>query len=231
MPRSKRSRLVTLAQTDKKGRENKDRLFDDVRSCLDTYRHVWVLALDDVRTPVLQQLRQDWTGSRLVLGKRRVLEKALGDLPAEEYKDNLHQLAKHTAGVCGLLFTDEEREVVEEYFGAFVRADYLRAKSKAPIDFVIPEGVVYSRGGQIPVEEDVPMLHLMEESLRNKLKMPTRIKAGKIVLAEPYTVCTVGDVLDVRQAMLLKTFGVAASEFKVKLLAWYDLESGEVTEL
>lgn len=31
MPRSKRSKLVTLAQTDKKGRENKERIFDEVR--------------------------------------------------------------------------------------------------------------------------------------------------------------------------------------------------------
>lgn len=231
MPRSKRSKLVTLAQTDKKGKENKTRIFDEVRAALDEFRFVWVLQLDDVRTPVLQDIRSDWTGSKLLLGKRRVLEKALGDTPAEEYKDNLHQLSKLCLGVSGLLFTNESADTVSAYFTAYSKADYLRAKSVAPLDFVIPEGVVYSRGGQIPIEEDVPMSHSLEETLRNKLKVPTRIKAGKITIDEPYKVCSKGDVLDVRQALLLKQFGVAASEFKAKMVGYYDSEASEVTQL
>lgn len=232
MPRSKRSKLVTLAQTDKKGKENKERIFDDVRLALDNFRYVWVLQLDDVRTPVLQELRQEWTGSKLILGKRRVLQKALGDTAEEEYKDNLSQLTKSLdGGLPGLLFTNEEPQTVKEYFEAYSKADYLRAKLRAPMDFTVPEGIVYSRGGQIPTEEDVPMAHSVEETLRNKYKMPTKMKLGKITLAEPYHVCNKGDVLDVRQALILKQFGVAADEFKAKMVAWFDGEKGEVTEI
>lgn len=226
MPRSKRSKLVTLAQTDKKGKENKTRLFDDVRSALDTYKYVWVLQFDDIRTPVLQDIRNDWNESKLILGKRKVLQKALGESIEEEYKDNLNQLTKILEGLPGLLFTNEDPETVDAYFKAYSKQDYSRAKSKAPTDFIIPQGIVYSRGGQIPIEEDVPMSHSLEETLRNKLRVPTKIKAGKIVLDEPYVVCNEGEVLDVRQAMLLKQFGVAASEFKVPVLGYY--HDGEV---
>lgn len=231
MPRSKRSKLVTLAQTDKKGKENKTRIFDEVRSALDAHRYVWVLQLDDVRTPVLQDIRSDWAGSKLIMGKRRVLEKALGDTPEEEYKDNLSRLSKTLTGLPGLLFTDETPETVQAYFSAYTKLDYCRAKSRAPIDFVIPAGIVYSRGGQIAEEEDVPMSHSMEETMRNKMKIPTKISAGKITLAEPYVVCKKGDVLDVRQALILKQFGVAAAEFKVVLVSYFDGESSEVTQL
>ncbi|KAK6456336.1 uncharacterized protein RJT20DRAFT_128191 [Scheffersomyces xylosifermentans] len=230
MPRSKRSKLVTLAQTDKKGKENKTRIFDDVRSALDEFQYVWVLQLDDVRTPVLQDIRSDWVGSKLIMGKRRVLEKALGDNSEEEYKDNLHKLSKTCAGLPGLLFTNESPETVQAYFAAYSKQDYSRANSKAPIDFTIPEGIIYSRGGQIPIEEDVPMSHSLELTLRNKLKVPTKIKSGKITISEPYVVCRAGETLDVRQALLLKQFGVAASEFKVKVVAYYDNESTEVTK-
>ncbi|CAG88430.1 DEHA2E19580p [Debaryomyces hansenii CBS767] len=230
MPRSKRSKLVTLAQTDKKGKENKTRIFDEVRSALDEFRFVWILQLDDVRTPVLQDIRTDWAGSKLILGKRRVLEKALGDTPEEEYKDNLHKLSKLCTGVSGLLFTNETPDTVQAYFTAYSKQDYSRAKSKAPIDFTIPEGIVYSRGGQIAIEEDVPMSHSLEETLRNKLKVPTKIKAGKIILNEPYVVCTEGETLDVRKALLLKQFGIAASEFKVNTIAYFDNESSEITK-
>lgn len=231
MPRSKRSKLVTLAQTDSKGKENKVRIFDEVREALDLFRYVWVLGLDDVRTPVLQDIRSDWVGSKLLLGKRRVLEKALGDTPEEEYKDDLHKLSKLCSGLSGLLFTNEEPETVKAYFEAFSKADYSRAKSKSPISFTIPEGIVYSRGGQIPLEEDVPMSHSLEETLRNKFKIPTKIKSGKIVLQEPFAVCEKGDVLDVTQALILKQFGVAASTFTVALVAYYDGESSSVQTL
>lgn len=231
MPRSKRSKLVTLAQTDKKGKENKVRIFDEVREALDKYRYLWVLQLDDVRTPVLQDIRSDWVGSKLMLGRRRVLEKALGDTPEEEYKDNLSRVSKLCTGLSGLLFTDETPETVSAYFKAYTKADYCRAKSKAPITFTIPEGIVYSRGGQISVEEDIPMSHSLEETLRNKYKIPTKIKSGKIYLNEPFLVCTEGDVLNVTQALILKQFGVAASEFKVGMVACYDGETGELTKI
>ncbi|AMD18913.1 HBR012Cp [Eremothecium sinecaudum] len=228
MPRSKRHKLVTLAQTDKKGRENKERIFDEVRSALDSYRYVWVLHLDDVRTPVLQEIRNSWQGSKLIMGKRKVLEKALGITREEEYKENLSRLTKHCSGVTGLLFTDEERTTVEDYFKSYVRADYSRPKTKAPLTFEIPAGIVYSRGGQIPEEEDVPMVHSLEPTLRNKFKIPTKIMSGKITIDTPYLVCEKGQTLDVRQALILKQFGVAAAEFRVKLAAFYDNENAQL---
>lgn len=228
MPRSKRSRLVTLAQTDKKGRENKERIFDEIREGLDNHRYVWMFFLDDVRTPVLQEIRNDWVGSKLILGKRRVLEKALGDTVEEEYKENLSKFGKLARGVTGLLFTDEEVETVTAYFTDYKRQDYSRANSRSPIDFTIPAGIIYTRGGQIPEDEDVPMSHSMEPTFRNKFKLPTKIKAGKITLDEPYHVCSKGDKLDVLQALILKTFGVAASEFKVGVKAYYDNETADI---
>lgn len=227
MPRSRRSKLVTLAQTDKKGRENKDRIFDEIRESLDTYRFAWIFYLEDVRTPVLQQIRQDWNGSKLILGKKRVLEKALGDTVEEEYKENLSKFSKLIHGVSGLLFTNEDVETVKQYFEAYSKADYCRAGSKSPIDFTIPEGIVYSRGGEIPLDDDVPMSHSLEATLRNKYKIPTKIQSGKIVLAEPYHVVSKGEVLDVRKALILKQFGVAAAEFKVRAKAFYDGESSQ----
>ncbi|CCE62554.1 hypothetical protein TPHA_0C04040 [Tetrapisispora phaffii CBS 4417] len=228
MPRSKRSKLVTLAQTDKKGRENKERIFDEIRESLDTFRYCWILYLDDVRTPVLQDIRTAWTGSKLILGKRKVLEKALGENRENEYKENIFKLSKLCKGVTGLLFTNEDVETTKAYFESYTRMDYSRPNSRAPLTFTIPEGIVYSRGGQVPIEEDVPMVHSLEPTLRNKFEIPTKIKAGKITLEAPYLVCEEGKKLDVKQALILKQFGVAASEFKVKVVAYYDNESTTV---
>lgn len=231
MPRSKRSKLVTLASTEKKGRENKERIFDEVREALDTYRYVWILHLDDVRTPVLQEIRNSWAGSKLILGKRKVLEKALGLNREDEYSENLHKLTKHCGGVTGLLFTDEDVSTVKEYFQSYTRSDYSRPNSRAPLTFTIPAGIIYSRGGQISAEEDVPMVHSLEPTLRNKFQIPTKIKAGKITIDSPYTVCEKGEKLDVRKALILKQFGIAEAQFRVKVAAYYDKESSAVEKV
>ncbi len=77
---------------------------------------------------------------------------------------------------------------------------------------------MYSMGGEIPAEDDVPMAHSLEPELR-KLNVPTSLKKGKITLDNPYTVCEEGDMLDSRQTRLLKLFGVATADFTVQLLA------------
>lgn len=231
MPKSKRSKLVSLTQTDKKGRENKERIFDEVRSNLDTFRFAWLLKLDDVRNQVLQELRNEWKGSKIILGKQRVLQKAFGDTIEEEYKENLSKMVPMFDGVVGILFTDEEPQVVKDFFESYIKKDFARANSKVTIDFTIPQGIVYSRGGQIPEEEDVPMQHTLDPTMRNTFKIPTTIKKGKIFLEEPYTVCRKGDVLDVRQALILKQFGVAPAEFKVQLLGYYDNSSSKAIKL
>ncbi|KAI3404987.1 MRT4 [Candida oxycetoniae] len=236
MPKSKRSKLVTLSQTDKKGKESKHKLFDEVRSALDKYQYFWVLKMNDIRTPVLQDIRSDWgQESKLILGKKKVIQKALGETPEEEYQQNSSEIVRFLQKLPGLtpglLFTDESPDTVKEYFKAYTKKDFSRVNTKSPIRFEIPEGIVYSRGGQIPEEEDVVMSHSLEETLRNKYKIPTKIKSGKIILEKPYLVCDKGDVLDVRQALILKQFGVALSEFKVPLLAYYDKSSGAAEAL
>jgi len=77
---------------------------------------------------------------------------------------------------------------------------------------------VYSLGGEIAEDQDVPMAHSLEPELR-KLNVPTSLVKGKITLQNPYTVCKEGDILDSRQTRLLKLFGVATAEFSVQLVS------------
>jgi mRNA turnover protein 4 len=154
----------------------------------------------------------------LFFGKTKVMAKALGTTPEDEYQPSTHLLSKHLVGNVGLLFTNREPGSVIEYFEGFSKTDFARAGTPASRSFVVPAGIVYSMGGEIPTEEDVPMSHSLEPELR-KLNMPTSLKKGKITLDNPYTVCQEGEVLDSRQTRLLKLFGVATADFTVQLLA------------
>jgi mRNA turnover protein 4 len=138
----------------------------------------------------------------------------------------------------GLLFTDREPDTIKTYFDALSQVDFARAGTRATREFVIPPGVVYSTGGEVPAEHDVLVSHTLEPELR-RLGVPTRMIKGKVVLggddsgdgSEGYVVCREGDVLDSRQTRLLKLFSICMSEFRVQLLARWSAATGEVVEL
>lgn len=157
---------------------------------------------------------------------------ALGQNPETEAAPNVHKLTPYLAGAVGLLFTSRAVESVTNYFENFRPQDFARAGTEATRSFIIPNGLVYSRAGEIPTTEDEPISHTMEPALR-KLGVPTRLVKGKVMLEltddqEGYQVCREGETLDSRQTTLMKMFGVTSSEFKVDLKAYWSRSTSEV---
>ena len=79
------------------------------------------------------------------------------------------------------------------------------------------------------MEEDVAMARSEEPNLR-RLGVPVRMMKGRVLLDadEGWTVCRKGEVLGSAQSSLLKMFGVQMAEFRVRVVAWYKRETGEV---
>lgn len=147
------------------------------------------------------------------------MAKALGTNAEEAYQTNTHELARYVSGQVGLLFTSRAPAEVMDFFGGYVRNDFPRAGTTASRAFTIPAGTVYASAGEVPPEEDEPLAHSLEPKLR-ALDVPSRLVKGKVVLDQEHRVCEEGQVLDSKQTMLLKLFGVQTSEFRVQLLAW-----------
>lgn len=179
--------------------------------------------------------------SSLFFGKTKLTARALGTTPEEAQADGIDKLTPYLTGTVGLLFTNRPPQEIQSYFANLTQVDFARAGTVSPRTFTIPPGIVYSTGGEVPPEHDVPVAHTLEPELR-RLNVPTRMVKGKVVLGhideatgevtgEGYTVCKEGEVLDSRQTRLLKMFSVCLSEFKVQLLAYWSAETGTVTEL
>ncbi|TVY47080.1 Ribosome assembly factor [Lachnellula occidentalis] len=158
------------------------------------------------------------------------MAKALGSTPEDEYQPNTRLLAPYLVGNVGLLFTNREPDSITEYFAGIAKTDFARAGTEATRTFTVPAGTVYSRGGDIAEEQDVPMAHSLEPELR-KLNMPTSLVKGKITLQNEFTVCKEGDALDSRQTRLLKLFGVATADFTVQLSAYWSAATNEITKI
>ncbi|RYP72408.1 hypothetical protein DL771_004203 [Monosporascus sp. 5C6A] len=241
MPKSKRNKVVHLTKVAKKTREHKERLFENIRDSISAYQHCFVVSVDNMRNTHLKEVRQELSDSRLYFGKTKLMARALGRSPEDSHAENTYRLAPYVRGTVGLLFTNRAPEAVLEYFSSqsAARVDFARAGAVAPRGFAIPYGQVYSTGGEVPAEHDVPLGHTLEPELR-RLGVPTRMVRGRVVLEPPpegaegggdagYVVCREGDVLDSRQTRLLKLFSVCMSEFRVRVRAYWSAATSEVT--
>ncbi|KAM4652332.1 mRNA turnover protein 4 homolog [Discoglossus pictus] len=214
MPKSKRDKKVSLTKTAKKGLQVKQNLIEELRKCVDTYKYLFVLSVENMRNNKLKDVRSAWKHSRLFFGKNKVMMVALGKGPCDEYKDNLHKLSKSLVGEVGLLFTNRTQEEVKEWFDQFKETDFARAGNKATYAVVLDAG---------PLEQ---FPHSMEPQLR-QLGLPTALKKGVITLLSDYEVCKEGSVLTPEQARILKLFGFEMVEFKVAIKSIWIAETGE----
>ncbi|OKL58238.1 Ribosome assembly factor mrt4 [Talaromyces atroroseus] len=233
MPVSKRARIVHESKTSKKNhKEQTRRLFANIRESVEKYDHLFVFSVDNMRNTYLKDVRTKFSDGRLFFGKTKVMAVALGNTPETAFAENLNKLTPFLTGAVGLLFTSRSPEDVLSYLESFRPSDFARAGTVSTRSFSIPNGVVYSRAGEIPTSEDEPISHTVEPALR-KLGVPTRLVKGKVVLElvggeTEYVVCKEGETLDSRQTTLLKMFGVATSEFHIDIKAQWDRKTSEV---
>lgn len=147
--------------------------------------------------------------SRIMLGKNKLLQIALGKTPEDEYADNLRHVAKHISASVGLLFTSKPKEEVMEYFVNLVEPDFARAGAVAPRDVVITNEMLAHH----PVS-------MLEQQFR-KQGLPVKIDNGKIVLLdsrEEYRLCKEGETLSHEKCKLLSHFDIKLAEFRVHLV-------------
>ncbi|KAF2279967.1 mRNA turnover protein-like protein 4 [Westerdykella ornata] len=230
MPKSKRAKVVHLSKTDKKGKELSQKLFANVQEAADNYSYIFVFSVENMRNSYLKQVRAEFADSRIFFGKTKVMAKALGQTPADEHLPHLSALSSHLTGNVGLLFTNREPREIIDYFSSYTETDFARAGIPATQTVTVPAGVVHSRAGQIPEEDDVPLPHSLEVTVR-KWGMPTKLSKGKVVLDAEYTICKEGEILNSHQTALLKLFGVATAEFRIEMKAYYSSATESVTEV
>ncbi|XP_037303753.2 mRNA turnover protein 4 homolog [Pungitius pungitius] len=214
MPKSKRDKKISLTKTAKKGLQSKQKLIEELRKCVDTYRNLFIFSVANMRNNKLKDIRTAWKHSRFFFGKNKVMAVALGKRETDEYKDNLHKVSKYLQGEVGLLFTNKTKEEVQEYFDNFKELDYARAGNRAQMDTTLDEG---------PLEQ---FPHSMEPQLR-QLGLPTALKKGVVTLLKEHAVCKEGDMLTPEQARILKLFGIEMAEFKVQIKCMWNSETGE----
>ncbi|KIW90906.1 uncharacterized protein Z519_08689 [Cladophialophora bantiana CBS 173.52] len=230
MPPSKRNRVVPTSKVRKNRKELVRRLAANVRDAAENYSFIWVFDVQNTRNNFLKQVRADFSDSRIMMGKNKVLMVALGQTEETECVPGVSALVPYVKGEVGLLFTNQEIPKIEEYFADWLNQDFARSGSTATRDVRIPPGEIHTQYG-VEGGEDDPLPVQIEPTLR-KLGIPTRLVKGRVMLEERpegsmdeeegYLVCREGDTLDSRQTAILKILGVRMSEFRIGLRAVFE---------
>lgn len=215
MPKAKRTKVVSLSKTTKKGFQQKKDLVEQVRQCCDEYASLFVFSVENMRTNKFKPLRTKWRTSRFFFGKTKVMAIGLGRTPEAEHKDNLHKVSAQLTGNVGLMFTNETKETILKWFENYKDPDYARSGNTASEEFALPEG---------PLDSDI-FPHTMEPELR-RLGLPTVLKKGIVTLEKEHTVCKKGEILSPDQCTILKLFHKHMVEFHVVLKCFWN-SSGE----
>lgn len=100
MPKSKRSKVTTLSKTPVRStKASKVALVNEVQQQIDSYDHVWLFSVGDMRNEGLKELRSQWRGTgRFFLGRGKVMAKSLGETEETEYQEGLAKLARVSGG-------------------------------------------------------------------------------------------------------------------------------------
>jgi mRNA turnover protein 4 len=210
---------VTLTQTAKKTRDHKASIISDVRSAVDSHTTLYLFSYENMRSNKFKAIRLHFrdeddaadvaqeSQSKILLGKNKLLQIALGRNEEEEYSTNLRKVAKLTTGSVGLLFTSLPESDVEAYFERLAEEDFARAGSVSPRRVVVTNEEVLNH----PVS--------MVEQFR-KLGLPVEVQNGSVVLIgkSDHTICKEGETLSAEACKLLVHFGYQLAEFKVKLV-------------
>lgn len=193
----------------------------EVRKAVDAHETLYVFTYENMRSAKFKDIRlhfrDEKKGSRIFLGKNKLLQIALGRTSEEEYADNLRHIAKLiVGGSVGLLFTSQPAPAVESYFHSMVEPDFSRA------------GSVASREAVVTLEMLSHFPSSMMESFR-KLGLPVEISNGVIIFRDEgvteFRICKVGETLSAEKCKMLVHFGIKLADFQVTLAArWSDGE-------
>ncbi|EIW69455.1 mRNA turnover protein 4 [Tremella mesenterica] len=228
MPKSKRAKVTTLSKTPLRStKASKASLVNELRSQVDNFPHVWLFSVGDMRNEGLKDVRGQWRGTgRFFFGKGKVMAKALGDSPEDEYQPDLHLLARCIRGPVGLFLTNFPVDETREWFETWSKKEYARMGAKATQTITLPAGPILSPHTDPPTGDPFP--HSMEPQLR-ALGLSTTLVRGVPSLNHAHILCQQGEKLSSEQCRLLKLLGIQMAEFRILLGSRWSKDEGFVS--
>jgi large subunit ribosomal protein L10 len=178
------------------------------------YKNVVVIEVAHINDRQFQEMRKLLRGKAVIrMSKKNLQLRAIEDYKKSSKKDNLDKFAEMIPGQAALCFTDLDAFELLRIFGENEWMVPAKPDEITPVDIWVPEGDTGLPTGQVISE------------LNMTLRLPTRIQNDTIWIREATRTHKAGEVVEVKQAAVLKKLGVRPIESLIKIhFAWSDGE-------
>jgi large subunit ribosomal protein L10 len=190
---------------------------DEVEQLVDLFRdynNVAVIEVAKLNDRQIQEMRKILRGKAIIrMSKKSLQLRAVDKHTRESKKENLDKFAERIPGQAALCFTDLN---IFELKKIFNQSEWMVA---AKPDEITPVDIWVSAG-----DTGLPTGQVISE-LNMTLRLPTSIRNDTIWIREDTQTHQAGDIVDVKQAAVLKKLGVTPIESLIKIhYAWSDGE-------
>jgi len=178
------------------------------------YKNVAVIDVHDINDTQFQTMRKILRDKAVFrMSKKSLQLRAIEQFKSESKKKNLDDFAKHIPGQSSLVFTNLDLFELKRIFHENEWMVPAKPNEITPVDIWVLAGDTGLPTGQVISE------------LNMTLRLPTRIMNDTIHIREDTRTHKAGDLVDVKQAAVLKKLGITPIESLIKIhFAWSDGE-------
>ena len=178
------------------------------------YKNVAVIDVHHINDTQFQTMRKILRDKAVFrMSKKSLQLRAIEQFKSESKKKNLDDFAKHIPGQSSLVFTNLDLFELKRIFHENEWMVPAKPNEITPVDIWVLAGDTGLPTGQVISE------------LNMTLRLPTRIMNDTIHIREDTRTHKAGDLVDVKQAAVLKKLGITPIESLIKIhFAWSDGE-------
>jgi large subunit ribosomal protein L10 len=188
---------------------------DEINKLVDlfkNYKSVVVIEVAHINDMQIQTMRKILRGKAVFkMSKKSLQLRAIEQFKKESNKKNLDKLAEHIPGQSSLVFTNLD---IFDLKNIFLENEWMvpaKPNEITPVDIWVPAGDTGLPTGQVISE------------LNMTLRLPTRIMNDTIHIREDTRTHKAGDMVNVKQAAVLKKLGITPIESLIKIhFTWSD---------
>jgi large subunit ribosomal protein L10 len=187
---------------------------DNLVDLFKKYKNIGVLEVARINDKQIQETRKLLRGKAVIrMSKRNLQLRAIEKYAKESKKSNLDEFAEKIPGQSSLVFTNLDIFELKRLFNENEWMVPAKPDEITPVDIVVPAGDTGLPTGQVISE------------LNMTLRLPTRIQNDTIWIREDTRTHKAGDLVEVKQAAVLKKLGIKPIESLIKIqFAWCDGE-------
>ena len=178
------------------------------------YKNIGVIEVGHIHDQQIQAIRKILRGKAVIrMSKKSLQIRAIEEFQKKSKKENLQEFANNIPGQSSLVFTNTD---IFELKNIFLKNEW---RVPAKPDEITPVDIWVSAG-----DTGLPTGQVISE-LNMTLRLPTRIQNDTIWIREDTRTHKAGELVDVKQAAVLKKLGIRPIESLIKIhFAWCDGE-------